>query len=163
MRNTSTILKKKWLDIETKQTKSEGQGKFVQYFKISKQLSLKNKLVKGAKNHAHLSDDYWQNPIEWSNYLVKDELRKKLSAVETASITDTLQVLKERNIRLHSTVCKAIYNDGLYKRYIPFNHFQINYNEWFSLSRERKEQRLFSYVPSENDVAGEGIDAERTP
>ena len=39
----------------------------------------------------------------------------------------------------------------------------MNYNEWFSLNRERKEQhlkRFFSYIPSENDVAGEGIDAE---
>ena len=39
----------------------------------------------------------------------------------------------------------------------------MNYNEWFSLSCERKEQhlkRLFSYVPFENDVAGKSIDAQ---
>ena len=158
-----TVLKKKCLDIESKHTKSEGQGKFVQYFEKSKQLSFKNKLIKSARNRAHLSDDYWQNPIEWSNYLVKDELRKKLGAVKTVSITDTLQVLKERNIRLYSNACKAIYNHGPYKLSTSFKHFQMNYNEWFSLNRERNEQhlkRFFSYGPSENDVAGEGIDAE---
>ena len=94
-----TVLKKKWLDIESKHTKSEGQGKFVQYIEKSKQLSFKNKLIKSARNCGHLSDDYWQNPIEWYNYLVKDELRKKLGAVKAVSITDTVQILKERNIR----------------------------------------------------------------
>ena len=53
-----TVLKKKWLDIESKHTKSEGQGKFVQYFEKSKELSFKNKLIKSAGNRAHLSDEY---------------------------------------------------------------------------------------------------------
>ena len=158
-----TVLKKKWLDIESKHSKSEGQGKFVQYFEKSKQLSFKNKLIKSARNRAYLSDDYLQNPVEWSNYLIKDERRKKLGTVKTVSITDTVQVLKERNIHLYSNACKAIYNHGPYKLSAPFKHFQRNYNEWFSLNRKRKEQhlrRFFSYVLSENDVAGEGIDAE---
>ena len=36
-----TVFKKKWLNIETKHTKSEGLENFVQYFKKSKQLSFK--------------------------------------------------------------------------------------------------------------------------
>ena len=44
-----SVLKKKWLDIESKHTKSEGQGKFVQYFEKSKQLSFKNKTYKKCK------------------------------------------------------------------------------------------------------------------
>ena len=94
---------------------------------------------------------------------MKDELRKKLGAVKTVSVLDTVQVIKERNIRLYSNACKAIYNHRPYTLSRPFKHFQMNYNEWFSLSRERKEQhlkRFFSYVPSTNDVAGEGIDVE---
>ena len=97
------------------------------------------------------------------NYIFKDELRKKLGAVKTASITDTVQVLKKRSTHLYSNACKAIYNHGLYKLSTPFEDLQMNYNEWFSLIRERKEQhlkRVFSHVPSENDVAGEGIDAK---
>ena len=74
------------------------------------------------------------------NYIFKDELRKKLGAVKTASITDTVQVLKKRSTHLYSNACKAIYNHGLYKLSTPFEDLQMNYNEWFSLIRERKEQ-----------------------
>ena len=49
---------KKGLDIEMKNTKSEGQGKLVKYFEKNKQISFKNKLIKCARNCAYLSDDY---------------------------------------------------------------------------------------------------------
>ena len=49
---------KKGLDIEMKNTKSEGQGKLVKYFEKNKKISFKNKLIKCARNCAYLSHDY---------------------------------------------------------------------------------------------------------
>ena len=49
---------KKGLDIEMKNTKSEGQGKLVKYFEKNKQISFKNKFIKCARNCAYLSHDY---------------------------------------------------------------------------------------------------------
>ena len=49
LRWISLCTQEKWLDIESKHTKSEGQGKFVQYFEKSKQLSFKNKTYKKCK------------------------------------------------------------------------------------------------------------------
>ena len=158
-----TALKQKWSDIEKNHTRNKGEEKFVKYFEKYKQKSFKDKLIKSARESAHLSENYWQNPVEWANYLVKDELRKKLGTAKTVAITDAVEVLKERNIRLYSNVAKAIYNNGPYKLSLPFEHFEMSFNEWFSLSRERKEQHLkefFSYVPPKNDINPEAVDTE---
>lgn len=147
-----TDLKKKWKLIETKYTRNEKEKTFVNYFEKNKEVTFKNKLIKSARNSAHLTDDYWQNPVEWANHLVKDELRKKLGTVNNAKITDVVEVLKERNMRLYTNVCKAVYNtNGPYKLSPEFQHFEMSHDDWFALSQESKEQHLqdfFAWIPT---------------
>ena len=79
----------------------------------------KKKLVKSTTNRAFLSDYYSQNPIEWANYLVYDKLSITLDAVKIVSITDTVQVTKEGNIRYVRTFTKLFIIMNLTK----FPHF----------------------------------------
>ena len=52
--------KKKWLDIESKHTKSERQGKFVQCFEKKQAIIIQKQTAnKRARNRAHLSYGYW--------------------------------------------------------------------------------------------------------
>ena len=94
---------------------------------------LKKHKLTSFKNCAHLSDDYWQHPVERTNYLVKDAIRKKFGAVRTISITKIVQVLKRAQQSFIFGHCKAIYKASL--QYNKAKRYQCNnqtYNNiWF--------------------------------
>ena len=153
-----TSMKEKWSRIEAKFTINRGENTFVNYFEKNKQTTFKNKLIKSAREMAHLKSDYWQNPVEWSNHLVKDELRALHGSERTVAVTEIVQAMKKRNIRVYTNVCKAIRNTGPYKLSTPFSHFEVSHNDWFSMTREQQEnhlQEFFSFIPGEGDIIDE--------
>ena len=85
-----SVLKKNGQILNPSIRKVKDKGNLCNTSKKASNYHSKTKLIKSVRNSAHLSEDYWQNPTDWSNYRVKDKPRKKLGAVNTVPITDTV-------------------------------------------------------------------------
>ena len=67
-------LKSKWLQIEKEQTSNRPSNQFVDYFESYKEKQIRDKMIKGVRKQATIDGVYGQNPIEWQNFLSKDEI-----------------------------------------------------------------------------------------
>ena len=133
--NKLTELKERWLEIETRFTRNEPTDQFVKYFEKHKNEAIKFKLTKFARERACLKGDYWQNPIEWQNHLVKEEIRSRNKSEKTASLIDAIEAMKAQYLRMYKDVCKAVYGEGPYILSPPYKQFVKRYEEWRESSK----------------------------
>ena len=103
-----------WIEMDKRFTKNNPPNQFASYFEKFKQEQIKYKLTKFAKEKAGIKGIHWQNPVEWSNYMVKDEIRSHLGGCKSANQDEVINCLKSRNIRLIKDTVKALYGEGPY-------------------------------------------------
>ena len=124
-------LKDKWMEIEVRYTRNEPPG---QYFEQYKANSMKFKITSCAQNKAGLTYDYWQNPIEWSNHIMKSEINENSEssskkAYKTESLTNVIKALEKLHLRYYENAVKALTNSGPYILAPPFKKFLVAYDD----------------------------------
>ncbi len=111
-------LKEKWNEIEREHTRNNPPNKFVSYFVGHKEKQIREKMIKAVRRKANIDGDYGQNPIEWLNFLSKQEIdefgKTEGHSHRDISLTNALTALKNRYLRLYDNAVKAIYDEGPY-------------------------------------------------
>ena len=127
-------LKSKWLQIEKEQMSNRPSNQFVDYFESYKEKQIRDKMIKGVRKQASIDGVYGQNPIEWQNFLSKDEISAQVHSEgrshRDATLSECIHNLKSRNLRLYSNVVKALYDDGPYVLSPPYHMFRKSYEDW---------------------------------
>lgn len=159
-------LKSKWLHIEKEHTSNRPANQFVEYFEAHKEKQIREKMIKGVRKQASIDATYGQNPIEWQNFLAKDEIsahvRSEGRSHRDATLTESLDALKARSIRLYSNVVKALYDDGPYVISTAYNMFRKTYAEWQSMSRDDRKKHIsafMAYIPTDDVILRIGSSA----
>lgn len=165
-------LKSKWLQIEKEHTSNRPANQFVEYFEAHKEKQIRDKMIKGVRKQASIDGTYGQNPIEWQNFLAKDEIsahvRSEGRSHRNASLSESLDALKARSIRLYSNVVKALYDDGPYVLSPAYNMFRKTYAEWQSMSKDDRKMHIsafMAYIPTDDVILriGVGSSVSRIP
>ena len=144
-------LRVKWIDIEKKYTTRKGTD-FIMYFEKHKLNKVKENMSKYATSKFK-TKEHGQNPIEWLNFLVKDEINTDTESQshKTASMKTCIKKLKDRSLRLYRDAMKAIYDNGLYTLSPSYSHLKVSYDDFKDLEMPEKEnllQRFLTYVPT---------------
>ena len=145
--------KNKWIEIEKNHTIRNGED-FVTYFEKFKLVEIREKMSRYATKKFK-TKEHGQNPIEWLNYLSKDEIDTHDNVKQShrhASILTCTKKLKNRSLRLYTNAIKAICSEGPYILSPEFSHLKHTYNEFMDMEREEKSsliKRLFTYMPNE--------------
>lgn len=143
----------KWRNIERSHTKLEG-NRSVDYFEKFNRELLKKTMTLHARRRSYFEENYGQNPIEWLNFLSKNEIDTHQNIKKShkdVPLTVTFQKLKNRSIRLYRDGTKAIYNEGPYELSRPYLSLLHTYDDFKDLSRISKKNLLnkfFTDVPN---------------
>ena len=127
---------------------------FVTYFEEFKLVQIREKMNRYATKKFK-TKEHGQNPIEWLNYLSKDEIDTHGNVKQShrhASILTCTKKLKNRSLRLYTNAIKAIYSEGPYILSTAFTHLKHTCNEFMDMEREEEPsliKRLFTYTPNE--------------
>ena len=80
-------------------------------------------MIKAVRRIANIDGDYGQNPVEWLNFLSKQEIDqfRKLEGHSHRNTT-ALEALKNRYLRLYNNHVKAIYDEGPYMLSPTYSH-----------------------------------------
>ena len=89
-----------------------------------------------------------QNPIEWLNFLAKDEINTDTESQshKTASIKTCIKKLKDRSLCLYRDAMNAIYDDGPYTLSPSYSHLKVSYDDFKDLEKPEKENLLQSFL-----------------
>lgn len=138
-------LRPKWIDIENKYTAQKGEN-FVKYFEKYKLVEVKEKMSCYATNK-YKTREHGQNPIEWLNYLAKDEINTDTDSqsYKTAPIKTCIKKLKNRSLRLYRDAMKATYNEGPYTLSPSFDHLRQSYDNFKDLEKTKKKACLHDF------------------
>ena len=145
--------KTKCIEIEKNYLIRNGEN-FVTYFEEFKLVQIREKMNRYATKKFK-TKELGQNPIEWLNYLSKDEIDTHGNVKQShrhASILTCTKKLKNRSLRLYTNAIKAIYSEGPYILSPAFTHLKHTYNEFTDMEREEEPRlikRLFTYTPNE--------------
>ena len=148
-------LKEKWNNIEQEHTKNNPSNKFVSYYTAHKEKQIREKVIKPVRRKANIDGDYGQNPIEWLNFLSKQEIDQfgKLEghSHRNTSLTTALEALKNRYLRLYDNLVKAIYDEDPYMLSPTYSHLIMTYDRWIGMTTDAKSKHikdLMTYVPT---------------
>ena len=143
-------LKSKWLQIEKEQTSNRPSNQFVDYFESYKEKQIRDKMIKGVRKQASIDGVYGQNPIEWQNFLSKDEISAQVHSEgrshRDATLSECIDSLKSRDLRLYSNVVKALYDDGPYVLSPPYHMFRKSYEDWKSMSPDERKKHISAFM-----------------
>ena len=159
-------LKAKWLQIEKEQTSNRPPSQFVDYFESHKEKQIRDKMIKGVRKQASIDGVYGQNPIEWQNFLSKDEILAQVRSGgrshRDATLSECLDGLKTRSLRLYNNVVKAIYDDGPYVLSPPYSEFRKTNAAWKSMSTDERKEHIsafMAYIPTDDVLMRSGIES----
>jgi hypothetical protein len=157
-------LKSKWLQMEKEHTSNRPANKFVDYFEAHKEKQIRDKMIKEVRKQAFIDGVYGQNPIEWQNFLSKDEIsasvRSEGRSHRDATLSECLDALKTRSLRLYSNVVKALYDDGPYVISPAYHMFRKTYAEWKSMSSNERKSHIsafMAYIPTDDVLLRSGV------
>ena len=116
---------------------------FLKYFEQYKANQIKFKTTRYAQNKAGLKYDYWQNPIEWSNHIMKSEINENSessskNAYKTESLTNVIKALKKLHLRYYGNVVKTLTERSLYILAPLFKSFLLAFDNWNDMTNEAK-------------------------
>lgn len=147
-------LKVKWNEIEREHTRNSPPNKFSSYFETYKEKQVREKMIKAVRRKANIDGEYGQNPIEWLNFLSKEEIdefgKPEGHSHRDVTLTTALKALKNRYLRLYANLVKAIYDEGPYMLSTSYSHLIVSYDEWCDMPATEKSQivkALMTYVP----------------
>ena len=146
-------VKPKWIKIESQYTTRSGT-EFTSYFEKCKYDAIKQKMSSFTIKSHHFPPDYGQNPVEWLNYLTKEEIDTESNVKKshkTVPIITCFKKLKERSSRLYRNAIKVIYGEGPYFLSPAYEHLKCTYDQFKDLTRPEKEnllRRMFTYTPN---------------
>ena len=148
-------VKQKWNNLEQEHTKNNPSNKFVSYFTAHKEKQIREKMIRAVRRQANIEGDYGQNPIEWLNFLSKQEI-DEFGKIEghnhrDTSLTTALAALKNRYLLLHDNLVKAIHDEGPYMLSPSYSHLIMTYDRWIDMEKDEKSEHikaLMTYVPT---------------
>ena len=128
-------LRDKWMEIEMTYTRNELPSQFLQYFEQYKANSIKFKTTRYAPNKAGLTYGYSQNPIEWSNHILKSEINensesRSKNAYKTESLTNVIKAWKKLHLRYYGNVVETLTDRGPYVLAPLLKRFLVAYDDW---------------------------------
>ena len=144
----------KWNGLEKEYSKNEASRTFAKYFQDNKADKMKTKMIKGVRNKVLLDGDYRQNCIEWAHYMSKSEIDAGVvGAHKKVSLTEAIDKLKQRYLRLYTESVKCIYGVGKYKLSPSFDHLSIPYDAWMNEDDEAEKiaivKKFLDFRPSQ--------------
>ena len=149
-----TDLKVKWNEMEREHTRNNPPNKFSSYFETYKEKQVREKMIKAVRRKANIDGEYGQNPIEWLNFLSKEEIdefgKPEGHTHRDVMLTTALAALKNRYLRLYANFVKAIYDEGPYMLSTSYSHLIVSYDEWCDMPATEKSElvkALMTYVP----------------
>ena len=111
-------VKPNWIKIKSQYTTRSGT-EFTSYFEKYKYDAVKQKISSFATKSHHFSPDYEQNPVEWLNYLTKEEIDTESNVKKshkTVPIKTCFKKLKESNLWRRTLL--SVFNVRAFKMYI---------------------------------------------
>ena len=105
-----------WIEIERNYTIRNGEVLVTYFEKFKLKVEIRGKISRYATKKFK-TNEHGQNPIEWLNYLSKDEIDTHDNVKQLhrhASILTCMKKLKNRSLRLYMNAIKAIYSEGPY-------------------------------------------------
>lgn len=147
--------KDKWTDLELRFTRNKPADKFVKYFVKCKENAIKNKISKICLQKIGLTEFWGQNPIEWLNFLSKDEINQvdNKSGHRFSKVNEVVAILKNRNIRAYKHAVEALYDEGPYMISEGWKKFKVTYDDFMEMSEaSRKEMFQIFQVYSSSAI-----------